>query len=141
MRRRARHCFPAAPGKAGRSPFRAESRKDWRGRVRRRFTQGPEGDRLRGAKGGRFDSPLRKVLIMSKTILVSVSFALAALFPGAALAYIGPGVAGGVIATVVGVLGAIFLAIVGVLYYPIKRMLKGRKSAAAEKRGSDGPAE
>ena len=44
-----------------------------------------------------------------------------------AYAYIGPGMGGGVIAAVLGVLGAILLALFGILYYPIKRMLKNRK--------------
>ena len=46
-------------------------------------------------------------------------------------AYIGPGVASGALAAVVGVIGSIFLALFAVIYYPIKRMLKRRKSAAA----------
>lgn len=64
--------------------------------------------------------------------LVPLTFAalvLAAL-PSAALAYIGPGVGAGAIGAVLGVLGSIFLAIVAVVYYPIKRMMKGRKKAA-----------
>ena len=62
------------------------------------------------------------------------ALALAAtLVPGAALAYIGPGVGAGAFAAVVGVIGSIFLAIVGVVYYPIKRMLKRKKSPAAGK--------
>lgn len=44
-----------------------------------------------------------------------------------ASAYIGPGMGGGLIAAVLGVIGAILLAIFGILYYPIKRMLKNRK--------------
>jgi len=42
-------------------------------------------------------------------------------------AYIGPGMGGGLIAAVLGVVGAILLALFGILYYPIKRMLKNRK--------------
>ena len=42
-------------------------------------------------------------------------------------AYVGPGMGGGVIAAVLGVVGAILLALFGILYYPIKRMLKNRK--------------
>jgi membrane protein implicated in regulation of membrane protease activity len=45
-----------------------------------------------------------------------------------AYAYIGPGMGAGAIAAALGLLGAIFLAIFGVLYYPIKRFLKKRKS-------------
>ena len=39
-------------------------------------------------------------------------------------AYIGPGMGGGIIAGVLGVIGAVLLALFGILYYPIKRMLK-----------------
>ena len=42
-------------------------------------------------------------------------------------AYLGPGMGGGVIAAVIGAIGAILLALFGILYYPIKRMLKNRK--------------
>ena len=42
-------------------------------------------------------------------------------------AYIGPGMGGGLIAAVLGVIGAVLLALFGILYYPIKRMLKNRK--------------
>jgi len=42
-------------------------------------------------------------------------------------AYIGPGMGGGVIAGVLGVIGAVLLALFGILYYPIKRILKNRK--------------
>ena len=42
-------------------------------------------------------------------------------------AYIGPGMGGGVIAAVLGVIGAVLLALFGILYYPIKRALKNRK--------------
>ena len=44
-----------------------------------------------------------------------------------ASAYIGPGMGSGVFAAVLGVIGAILLALFGILYYPIKRMLKNRK--------------
>jgi len=42
-------------------------------------------------------------------------------------AYIGPGTSAGLIATILGIIGSIFLAIFGILYYPIKRFLKNRK--------------
>lgn len=69
---------------------------------------------------------------------------LAAVFglqPAMALAYIGPGVGAGAIAAVLGVLGSILLAIVAVLYYPIKRMMKNRKAKAAKAAGKSEPAE
>jgi uncharacterized membrane protein len=41
-----------------------------------------------------------------------------------AYAYIGPGLSGGVLATVLGVLAAIFLALFAIVWYPIKRLIK-----------------
>jgi hypothetical protein len=47
------------------------------------------------------------------------------LFPAEpALAYIGPGAGAGLIATVIGILTAILLALFAVLWYPIKRFFK-----------------
>lgn len=43
------------------------------------------------------------------------------------LAYLGPGMGGGLIAAVLGTIGALLLAIFGIFYYPIKRMIKNRK--------------
>ena len=42
-------------------------------------------------------------------------------------AYIGPGMGGGVIAAIFGIIAAFFLGLWGILYYPIKRALKGKK--------------
>ena len=42
-------------------------------------------------------------------------------------AYIGPGMAGGVIAAIFGVIAAFVLGLWGILYYPIKRALKNKK--------------
>ena len=44
-----------------------------------------------------------------------------------AQAYIGPGVGGGAIAAVLGVLASIAMAFVAVIWYPIKRLVKKRK--------------
>ena len=49
------------------------------------------------------------------------------LFPSIAYAYLGPGVGGGIIAASIGILVAIFAALFGILYYPIKRYIKNRK--------------
>lgn len=78
---------------------------------------------------------------MQKTLFPALIAALVlAGLPSAALAYIGPGVGAGAIAAVLGVLGSIFLAIVAVLYYPIKRMMKGRKAKAAKSGDAGKPA-
>lgn len=78
---------------------------------------------------------------MKKTLFPALVAALVlALQPAAAVAYIGPGVGAGAVAAVLGVLGSIFLAIVAVVYYPIKRLLKGRKSKQAKSAGGGKPA-
>lgn len=43
------------------------------------------------------------------------------------LAYLGPGMGGGVIAAIFGIIAAFFLGLWGILYYPIKRKLNNRK--------------
>lgn len=76
---------------------------------------------------------------MTKNTL-SLAFAamILVLHPLAASAYIGPGLGGGAIAAVFGVIGSVVLAIFAVIYYPIKRMLKNRKkSPAADKPSTD----
>jgi len=55
--------------------------------------------------------------------------ALALLPVAPAHAYIGPGVGAGTVAVVLGILSSIFLAFVGIIWYPIKRLIKGRKAS------------
>ena len=43
-------------------------------------------------------------------------------------AYIGPGMGGGVIAAIFGIIAAFFLGLWGILYYPIKRAFKNKKN-------------
>ncbi len=50
-----------------------------------------------------------------------------------AFAYIGPGMTGGLITAILGVIGSIFLALFGIVYYPIKRAIKTRKSKKKDK--------
>lgn len=52
-----------------------------------------------------------------------VAIALQLFVPESAGAYIGPGVGISAIGTVVALIAAVFLAIVGFLWYPIKRLL------------------
>jgi hypothetical protein len=54
---------------------------------------------------------------------------LALATPAAALAYVGPGLGMGAIAAFFGAVLAVLLAIVGVVWYPIKRLLGRRKPA------------
>jgi hypothetical protein len=53
--------------------------------------------------------------------------------PTASHAYLGPGMAGGLIAATIGFIAAIFLAIGSILYFSIKRALKNRKKKNASK--------
>jgi hypothetical protein len=55
-----------------------------------------------------------------------------ACLPSAALAYIGPGAGLSIVGSIVAVLGTIVVAIVGFVWYPIRRMLKKRRAAAAK---------
>lgn len=59
---------------------------------------------------------------MTTATVIIVSLLL--LWPVVGLAYIGPGMGAGVIATALGFVGAILLGLFAVLYYPIKRMIK-----------------
>ncbi len=42
-------------------------------------------------------------------------------------AYLGPGVGGGVIAATIGIIVAILAALFGLIWFPVKRLLKKRK--------------
>ena len=61
---------------------------------------------------------------MNESIIILYNFSnLNALF-----SYIGPGMGGGVIAAIFGIIAAFFLGFWGILYYPIKRAFKNKKS-------------
>lgn len=66
---------------------------------------------------------------------------LALLWGGEAVAYIGPGAGVTVIGTVIAVVGAVLLMIVGFIYYPIKRLLRARRHNSAAKSDSANVAE
>ena len=73
---------------------------------------------------------------------IALAFGLLALLQlSTAHAYIGPGTGAGAIAIVLGILSSIFLAFLGILWYPIKRLLRllrGRRaSATTSSAGSD----
>jgi hypothetical protein len=48
---------------------------------------------------------------------------------GLAQAYVGPGLGIGVVGAILGFLAAIVLAVIGMVWYPIKRMLRARSAA------------
>ena len=62
---------------------------------------------------------------------LAVAFCLCSLATTAE-AYVGPGMGLGVFAAVLGFLTAIILALAGMVWYPVKRMLRNRRGAAPE---------
>ena len=59
---------------------------------------------------------------MTESLLIFFIFSSA----NSLFAYIGPGMGGGVIAAIFGLIAAFFLALWGILYYPIKRYFKNK---------------
>ena len=56
-----------------------------------------------------------------------ITVILICLIPNYALAYIGPGLGIGVIATVFGIIIALIAGFIGIVYYPLKRFFKKNK--------------
>lgn len=57
---------------------------------------------------------------------------LGAMLSGNAHAYIGPGLGAGSVGVVLGIIGSIILALLAIVYYPIKRTLKRKKKKSVE---------
>lgn len=76
---------------------------------------------------------------MIKNAFWLVALLVGIVLPNSALAYIGPGAGLSVIGTVVAVIGAFLLLIVGFIWYPMKRVLRVRKENknTAEKKPTD----
>lgn len=56
---------------------------------------------------------------MKSIVFLSLVFLL---FSNHAYAYVGPGLGVGVIGAIIGVIGAILMALIGVFWYPLKRL-------------------
>lgn len=56
--------------------------------------------------------------------LVPLLLALMILSPLSAQAYIGPGMGAGFVASVLGILAGILMLVVGIVWYPIKKLYK-----------------
>lgn len=61
-------------------------------------------------------------------IPLKLAVLLAVLLPNPALAYIGPGAGLGAIAVVVALVVGVILLVVGLIWYPLKRMLKAKRN-------------
>jgi hypothetical protein len=64
-------------------------------------------------------------------------FLVLVIFISHAHAYVGPGLGLGVIGALIGVVTAVFLAIIGVFWYPLKRLLRKFRSEQVDTRDSD----
>jgi len=66
---------------------------------------------------------------------------LLTMIPAIAQAYSGPGVGLGAIGVVLGIVGSVFLMTVSLIWYPVKRMVRGlRRRPAASPRPRDSKA-
>ncbi|MEI4472644.1 hypothetical protein [Frigidibacter sp. MR17.24] len=59
----------------------------------------------------------------------AAAVAVLALMPGAAHAYVGPGAGLTAIGTILALIGAVFFALVGFVWYPVKRLLRRGRAA------------
>jgi hypothetical protein len=64
--------------------------------------------------------------------LLIIWAATAAMAPGAAFAYTGPGLGAATIAVVVGFVASIFVALFAIVWYPVKRLLKKGKKPGGD---------
>ena len=64
--------------------------------------------------------------------IILKTFILYLLFISVSHAYLGPGIGGGVIAATIGIIVAIFAAIFGLFWFPIKRFLNKKKDKKKE---------
>ena len=74
--------------------------------------------------------------------LSAIALASACLLPTVALAYIGPGAGLSAIGSLLALIGAVLLAIVGFVWYPVRRLLrrgKGGKGGAPPAAGGGDP--
>ncbi|MCS6987478.1 MAG: hypothetical protein NZM40_08650 [Sphingomonadaceae bacterium] len=65
-----------------------------------------------------------------------LTWALLALAPAPAHAYIGPGAGAGAIVLTLGVLAALAMAFLALLWYPLKRRWKRRRSGGDDRPGT-----
>lgn len=79
---------------------------------------------------------------MSRRISLALTFAVLLLAtPNVAEAYIGPGAGLSAIGTIIALVGAILLAVVGFVWYPVKRVLRKRAERRAKAQKTDKPSE
>ena len=65
--------------------------------------------------------------IIDKTKLIYFIFFISLIIDSSASAYIGPGIAGGVIVATIGIVIAFFAMLFGIIWFPMKRLIKKKK--------------
>jgi hypothetical protein len=83
---------------------------------------------------------MRRLSVHSLPALSVAILSAALLLPDSALAYVGPGAGLTAIGTVLALVAAVLLAIVGFVWYPVKRLL-GRSSATTPPADREGAPE
>lgn len=76
-------------------------------------------------------------MLCSKRLAVLFFTMLGLFLPDPAHAYIGPGAGLGAIAVTVALLLGIVLLIMGLVWYPLKRLLKGKKADTGKSGGTE----
>jgi hypothetical protein len=71
---------------------------------------------------------MKTVSALQKKIAVTYSLLCLALYPSVAMAYIGPGLGTGVVATVLGIAAGILMLLVAVIWYPVKKLIQRFKA-------------
>ncbi len=61
---------------------------------------------------------------MQKLVLINLIFIL---MTNTSYAYLGPGIGGGIIAATVGLVVAILIGLIGLIWFPLKKLFKKRK--------------
>jgi len=75
---------------------------------------------------------IMKAKIMSRILFTTLLF-----FSSSALAYIGPGAGIPVLGSILGVISAIVIAIIAIIAWPIRRMLKKKRQQKVEPQTTD----
>ena len=73
-------------------------------------------------------------LVMQQLIIASIVLALTS---EAAFAYIGPGIGAGTVGVILGFLLSILLALIAIVWYPFKRLVKRRREVQIDKRNQE----
>ena len=66
---------------------------------------------------------------MKRRHLLRISLLCAILLPTSAYAYVGPGLGAGMLATIVGIFTGIGMLALGVIWYPLKKLIRWIRSS------------